>query len=121
MFVMSKLYIKSINKPVQVSTAWPPVYIIFLNLHIYKKGIVLKNGIYIIHGYPQIIFHSFCKPNKITRSVIVYRITYDSYYFFSSPGPKVHVNYCHHLASVVCKFSHFKLLLRNHWADWNQT
>ena len=22
--------------------------------------------------------------------------------FFSSPGPKVHVNYCHHLASVVC-------------------
>ena len=45
---------------------------------------------------------------------------------FSSPGPKVHVNYCHHLASVVChlssvNFSHFKLLLRNHWADWNQT
>jgi len=21
---------------------------------------------------------------------------------FSSPGPKVQVNYCHHLASVVC-------------------
>ena len=56
---------------------------------------------------------------------------------FSSPGPKVQVNYCHHLASVVCRlssvvcrlqsrlssvnFSHFKLLLRNHWADWNQT
>ena len=37
--------------------------------------------------------------------------------FFSSPGPKVQVNYCHHLASVVCclssvNFSHFKLLLR---------
>jgi hypothetical protein len=34
----------------------------------------------------------------------------------SSPGPKVQVNYCHHLASVVCclssvNFSHFKLLL----------
>ena len=45
---------------------------------------------------------------------------------FSSPGPKVQVNYCHHLASVVCrlssvKFSHFKLLLRNHLADWNRT
>ena len=44
----------------------------------------------------------------------------------SSPGPKVHVNYCHHLASVVCRlssvnFSHFKLLLRNHLADWNRT
>ena len=41
---------------------------------------------------------------------------------FSSP--KVHVNYCHHLASVVLSsvnFSHFKLLLRNHWANWNQT
>ena len=38
---------------------------------------------------------------------------------FSSPGPKVHGNYCHHLASV--NFSHFNLLLRNHWANWNQT
>ena len=25
--------------------------------------------------------------------------------FISSPGPKVHVNYCHHLASVVCRLS----------------
>ena len=25
--------------------------------------------------------------------------------FFSSPGPKVQVNYCHHLASVVCRLS----------------
>ena len=45
---------------------------------------------------------------------------------FSSPGPKVQVNYCHHLASVVCRlssvnFSHFKLLLRNHLADWNRS
>ena len=44
----------------------------------------------------------------------------------SSTGPKVQVKYCHHLASVVCclssvNFSHFKLLLRNHWADLNQT
>jgi hypothetical protein len=26
-----------------------------------------------------------------------------SFQVFSSPGPKVHVNYCHHLASVVCR------------------
>ena len=26
-------------------------------------------------------------------------------FFISSPGPKVHVNYCHHLASVVCRLS----------------
>ena len=25
------------------------------------------------------------------------------YPFISSPGPKVQVNYCHHLASVVCR------------------
>jgi hypothetical protein len=28
---------------------------------------------------------------------------------FSSPGPKVHVNYCHHLASVVCKLFTFQV------------
>ena len=28
--------------------------------------------------------------------------------FFSSPGPKVQVNYCHHLASVVCKLFTFQ-------------
>ena len=49
---------------------------------------------------------------------------------FSSPGPKVHVSYCHHIASVVvvvvCRLSSslafFKnLLLWNYWADFNQT
>ena len=28
--------------------------------------------------------------------------------FFSSPGPKVHGNYCHHLAFVVCKLFIFQ-------------
>ena len=32
-----------------------------------------------------------------------YSIWYFQTSFFSSPGPKVHVNYCHHLASVVCR------------------
>ena len=27
------------------------------------------------------------------------------HFLISSPGPKVHVNYCHHLASVVCRLS----------------
>ena len=33
-----------------------------------------------------------------------------AYWFFiiSSPGPKVQVNYCHHLASVVCKLFTFQ-------------
>jgi hypothetical protein len=29
-------------------------------------------------------------------------------FFISLPGPKVHVNYCHHLASVVCKLFIFQ-------------
>jgi len=41
---------------------------------------------------------------------------------FSSPVPKGHVRYCHHLASVVVsKIIHFNLLLWNHLANWNQT
>ena len=31
-----------------------------------------------------------------------------SVFVFSSPGPKVQVNYCHHLASVVCKLFTFQ-------------
>jgi hypothetical protein len=72
---------------------------------------------------------------RVTRSLVLCVCFVDrclSFVLFSSPG-KVQVNYCHHLASVVCRlssvvcrlssvnFSHFKLLLRNHLADWNQT
>jgi hypothetical protein len=43
--------------------------------------------------------------------------------FFSSPDPKGHVRYCHHLASVVRPLtsSYFNLLLWNNLAKWNQT
>jgi hypothetical protein len=38
---------------------------------------------------------------------------------------EIHVSYCHHFSSVVCRpfvnISHFNLLLRNHWANCNQT
>jgi hypothetical protein len=37
---------------------------------------------------------------------------------FSSPDPKGHVSYCHHLSSVR---KHFNLLLENHWSKWGQT
>jgi hypothetical protein len=40
-------------------------------------------------------------------------------------GPLGHVSYCHHFSSVVHRpsvnISHFNLLLRNHWANCNQT
>ena len=36
--------------------------------------------------------------NKTDKTLITCLLIF----LFSSPGPKVHVNYCHHLASVVC-------------------
>jgi hypothetical protein len=40
---------------------------------------------------------------------------------FSLPGPKGHVNFCHHFASVSVNFSYFHLILWNHWTDLDQT
>ena len=44
---------------------------------------------------------------------------------FSSPEPKAHLNYCHSAPSVVRpsvgKLSHFRLLLWNHWTEFNET
>ena len=40
--------------------------------------------------------------------VTVFIAKYGHKWFFSSPGPKIHVNYCHHLASVVCKLFTFQ-------------
>jgi hypothetical protein len=42
-----------------------------------------------------------------------------------NPKPLGQLSYCHHFSSVVClpsvNISHFNLLLRNHWANCNQT
>ena len=43
-------------------------------------------------------------------------------FYFLAHLAKGHVSFCHHLASIVrLKISHFNLLLRNHWANCNQT
>ena len=41
------------------------------------------------------------------------------YIRFSSPDQKRHVNYCHHLTSVVCKlqFSHLTSLVNQTWKE----
>jgi hypothetical protein len=79
------------------------------------------------------IFGIEAKNIKFSKSHNEYKYAVNPNDVFSSPGPKVQVNYCHHLTSVVCRlssvvcrlssvnFSHFKLLLRNHLADWNRT
>ena len=45
---------------------------------------------------------------------------------FSAPEPKAQVHYCDHVLSVVRRpsvfnFSHFQLLLWNHWTEFNET
>ena len=44
---------------------------------------------------------------------------------FSAPEPKAQVHYCDHALSVVrpsvVNFSHFRLLLWNHWTEFNET
>ena len=56
----------------------------------------------------------------------VYQHTMDL--VFSSPELKAQVSFSDHLSSVVClsvrlsiNFSHFHLLLQNHWDNFNQT
>ena len=46
-------------------------------------------------NYIRMVFCLFCKKNLL-------------YFIISSPGPEVQVNYCHHLASVVCKLFTFQ-------------
>ena len=50
----------------------------------------------------------------------------NDWYIFSAPEPKAQVHYCDHALSVVRRpsvvnFSHFRLLLWNHWTEFNKT
>ena len=45
---------------------------------------------------------------RVTRISTAANYYGDSTMLFSSPGPKVQVNYCHHMASVVCKLFIFQ-------------
>ena len=49
-----------------------------------------------------------------------------TYAIFSAPEPKAQVHYCDHALSVVrpsvvVNFSHFRLLLWNHWTEFDKT
>ena len=59
---------------------------------------------------------------KFFNSIFNTKVVLRASPLFSSPGL---VSYCHHFSSVVCRpsinISHFNLLLRNHWANYNQT
>ena len=57
---------------------------------------------------------------------LLVRITNFLWVVFSAPEPKAQVHYCDHALSVVrpssvVNFSHFQLLLWNHWTEFNET
>ena len=52
--------------------------------------------------------------------------TGSNWLIFSAPEPKAQVHYCDHVLSVVRRpsvvnFSHFRLLLWNHWTEFHET
>jgi hypothetical protein len=103
--------------PTKISGKWK---IVFAQMSTWKKFLFAQMSYARNHSgcHRVITVHSVFQQKHIVSTV--------ENKLISSPWPKVHVNYCHHLASVVCclfsvNFSHFKLLLRNHWANWNQT
>ena len=72
-----------------------------------------------------LIYTSFSSHHEI----YVFKIYGLSPLIFSSPELKAQVSFSDHLSSIVCpsvrhlslNFSHFLLLLQNHWANFNQT
>ena len=80
----------------------------------YKK--ILKHLILIIlhfsHSKKNSIFTIFNLWQGYVLMILVFAMFKGIFvrqsYVFSSPGPKVHGNYWHHLASVVCKFFTFQ-------------
>ena len=48
-------------------------------------------------------YYSYFTSSGEKKCDLALGVVYPPPLFFSSPGPKVQVNYCHHLASVVCR------------------
>jgi hypothetical protein len=71
-----------------------------------KNSSLVKDIPMIIHlqfGFSQFI--SFREEDLFEVNLITHLGVFA---LFSSPGPKIQVNYCHHLASVVCKLFTFQ-------------
>jgi hypothetical protein len=67
-------------------------------------------------------FTTFFCGVRVDQSLVFLFVFCDHWLSFLAHLAKGHVSFCHHLASVVRgKLSHFNLLLRNHWANCNQT
>ena len=70
----------------------------------------------------SILFLAHLTRRVMWAIAITWRLSSSSVVNFLAHLAKGHVSFCHHLASVIHrKLSHFNLLLRNHWANCNQT
>ena len=121
-YLQAFLIVTSSSPIIQWNTFTCLTWYMYLNKKIHRKKLKM------IVDKQQKMSFKLCK--NIVLAVLVKRqfyfmcLNFDSFYFsrvislvwsfFSSPGPVV---CC--LSSV--NFSHFKLFLRNHWTDWNQT
>ena len=92
----------------------------------------IRDGVYIDDDSKKLHDKSEKKP---TTSYSLLKIPFDEF-VFSSPELKAQVSFSDRLSSVVCpsvcpsvclsvclsvNFSYFRLLLKNHWANLNQT
>ena len=102
-----------------------------LFLHIYLVGFhtcVPYLGLHNVQDFAQILYFvggvRIINRNNVFHSFPDQEITCPP--CFLAHLAKGHVSFCHHLASVRPsvvrrKLSHFNLLIRNHWANCNQT
>ena len=75
-------------------------YIVFsLSVTCGRSEVFSKYSSFHHHNITEILLKVMLNTITLTHSV---------HQVFSSPGPKVQVNYCHHLASVVCKLFTFQ-------------
>ena len=105
-------------------------------LYVYKKWVLM--GLYCSQygNYWQIYRHENNIKKKQNKNLVedacnLYALPVKFRYsrVFSSPEPKARVSYCHSAPSVIrpsvvrpsVNFSHFRLLLQNHWMDFDET
>jgi hypothetical protein len=99
----------------------------FFTIIITSPRVMYCYSTFLFHYYYYYSFTYFCPLDfsempwsnfmKPCRNIICHVKMCCEGLIFSSPDPKGHVSYCHHLASVVRLY----ILLWNHWANLNQT
>ena len=102
------------------------VHMIYLTIGVWNR--IRWFGSWYVDRNNSITFHAW----YLLIYIIYHGSVIKKTYIFSSPELKAQVSFSDHLSSVVClsvslsvrlsvNFSHFHLLLQNHWTNFNQT